>query len=47
MKESIKKKTWVVTYGGYVIYDGEDAEVAYEKYLIGGPYSKIYEDGGE
>lgn len=36
--------TYRVTYGGFTIYEGDNADDAYNAYLKAGPYGKIYED---
>lgn len=34
---------YTVRYGGFVIYEGDDAEKAYEEYRECGPYGQIFE----
>lgn len=35
--------SWIVTYGGWIIYEGDDEKKAYEEYRACGPYGKIKE----
>lgn len=35
--------SWIVTYGGWTIYEGDDEEEANEAYRACGPYGKIKE----
>lgn len=37
------KMSWIVTYGGWIIYEGDDEKKAYEEYRACGPYGKIKE----
>ena len=34
---------WVVKYGGWIIWEGDDEERANEEYRACGPYGTIYE----
>ena len=35
--------TWIVRYGGWIIYEGDDEERANEEYRACGPYGTIRE----
>lgn len=34
---------YIVTFGGFVIYEGADPDTAYDTYRAAGPYGKIWE----
>ena len=35
--------TWIVRYGGWIIYEGDDEQKANEEYRTCGPYGTIQE----
>ena len=35
--------SWIVRYGGWTIYEGDDEEKAMEEYRACGPYGTIFE----
>lgn len=34
---------YIVTYGGFTLYEGTDMELAYDIYTKNGPYTRIFE----
>lgn len=35
--------SWIVRYGGWTVYEGDDEQKAYEEYRACGPYGTIRE----
>lgn len=46
LKTEVSSKIWLVTFGGFEIYDGPDEEKAYAAYIKAGPYGRIWEIDG-
>ena len=43
LTEGTRKMSYIVRYAGWIVYEGNDADKAFEEYRACGPYGTIHE----